>query len=244
MISPQLVQSLSYAMLAVIAALIGGVVAIYYRPGPVTESNLQHLSAGIIFAAVAANLLPDVHAQAPVFVVVGFGLGVATMLAVHQLSRRIENAGVGGGFAGATSFIIAVSLNTLIDGILIGVAFLNAPKTGVIISLALAFETLFIAATAVTMLPKSLSTVRKLSVPLLFGGLMLFGVTAGTLVFGGLSGAPIAIVIAFGAANLIYLVTEELLVKAAKVPETPTSTTLFFAGFLLIFIFDMVYTLA
>lgn len=241
MISPQLLQSLSYTMLAVIAAFVGGVVAIYYRPGPVTESNLQHLSAGIIFAAVVAKLLPDVHAQAPAFVIVGFGLGVATMLAVHQISRRIEKAGVGGGFAGATSFVIAVSLNTLIDGVLIGVTFLNAPKTGVIISLALAFETLFVAATAVAMLPKSLSTARKLSVPLLFGGLIILGVVAGTLVFGGLSGAPIAIVIAFGAANLIYLVTEELLVKATQVPETPISTTLFFAGFLLIFVFDMMY---
>lgn len=70
---------------------------------------------------------------------------------------------------------------------------------------------------------------------------MILGVVAGTLVFGGMTGAPIAIVIAFGAANLIYLVTEELLVKATQVPETPVSTTPFFAGFLLIFVFDMVY---
>lgn len=68
---------------------------------------------------------------------------------------------------------------------------------------------------------------------------MVLGVTSGTLLFSGLTGAPIAVVLAFGAANLIYLVTEELLVKAQRVPETPTSTILFFTGF--IFIFDMVY---
>ena len=43
------------------------------------------------------------------------------------------------------------------------------------------------------------------------------------------------------AAALLYLVTEELLVKASKVPETPVSTTLFFVGFLAIFLLDMLH---
>jgi ZIP family zinc transporter len=55
----------------------------------------------------------------------------------------------------------------------------------------------------------------------------------------GVTGAPIAVILAFGSAALLYLVTEELLVKAQKVPETPTSTTLFFVGFLAIFLLDM-----
>jgi ZIP family zinc transporter len=55
------------------------------------------------------------------------------------------------------------------------------------------------------------------------------------------TGAPIAIILAFGSAALLYLVTEELLVKAGKVPETPVSTSLFFVGFLSIFLLDMLH---
>lgn len=239
--APALIQAVSFTLIAVVAAFVGGIVAIYYSPGPYGESYVQHFSAGVVFAAVAAKLLPDVHDRTPVLVVVGFAIGVATMLLLHQGSRMLEQSGVGGGFGGATSLLVTVSANMVIDGLLIGVAFLTAPKTGAIIAVALAVETLFIGATAVAILPDQLPVYKKLTIPLLFGSLLLVGVTGGTLLFGGMTGAPIAIVLAFGAANLIYLVTEELLVKAQKVPETPTSTVLFFTGFLLIFIFDMVY---
>jgi ZIP family zinc transporter len=47
--------------------------------------------------------------------------------------------------------------------------------------------------------------------------------------------------IAFGSAALIYLVTEELLVEAHEhhVQENPLTAGLFFAGFLLLLIFEM-----
>lgn len=239
--SPVFVQAVSYTFLAVAAAFLGGLIAIFYSPSPYGNSYIQHFSAGVVFAAVAAKLLPDVHDQAPELVVVGFAIGIASMLLLHQGSRRLEQSGIGAGFGGATSLIVTVSTNMVIDGLLIGVAFLSAPKTGAIITVALAVETLFLGLAAVAIVPDHLPVYKKLAVPLLFGGLLLVGVSAGTLVFGGVAGGPIAIVLAFGAANLIYLVTEELLVKAQKVPETPTSTVLFFVGFLLIFVFDMVY---
>lgn len=241
MISAALLQSLSYTLIAAFAALIGGVVAVFYSPGPYGDSYIQHFAAGVVFAAVAAKLLPDLHDEAPIWVIVGFAIGVATMLSVQQLSRLLERSSTGSGFDGATSLIITVSTNMLIDGLLIGVAFLSAPKTGIIITVALAVETLFLGVAAVAILPDELPVYRKLAVPILFGVLLLVGVTAGTVLFSDLGTAPIAVVLAFGAANLIYLVTEELLVKAQKVPETPVSTTLFFVGFLGIFIFDMFY---
>lgn len=241
MASPSLTQPVSFTLIAVAAAFVGGSVAVYYSPGPRGESYVQHFSAGVVFAAVAAKLLPDVHDRAPELVVVGFAAGVGSMLLLHQGSRLLERSGVGGGFDGATSFLATVGTNMVIDGLLIGVAFLSAPRTGAIIAAALAIETLFIGAAAVAILPDRLAVHRKLAVPLLLGGLLLVGVVGGTLLFGGRSGAPVAVVLAFGAANLIYLVTEELLVKAQQVPETPTSTVLFFVGFLLIFVFDMLY---
>jgi ZIP family zinc transporter len=234
-----LVQALSYTALAVVAALIGGVIAIARPPGPQMESNIQHFAAGVVIAAVAAELLPDVHGRAPQVVVLGFAIGVATMLGIHRLSKTIEHRDVGGQFAGAAGLLITVGIDMLIDGVLIGVTFLDNPDTGVIIAVALAIEVLFLGVAGVVALPQEMGVAKKLAVPTGFGLLLVSGVTGGVLVLEGVSGAPIAIILAFGAAALLYLVTEELLVKAGKVPETPVSTTLFFVGFLSIFLLDM-----
>jgi len=106
---------------------------------------------------------------------------------------------------------------------------------------ALAIEVLFLGVAGVVALPQDLGVVRKLAVPAGFGLLLVSGVLGGVIVLEGVTGAPIAVILAFGSAALLYLVTEELLVKAGKVPETPVSTTLFFLGFLAIFLLDMLH---
>jgi ZIP family zinc transporter len=236
-----LVQALSYTALAVVAALVGGVIAVYRPPDPQMESNVQHFAAGVVIAAVAAELLPDVHGRAPRIVVLGFAVGVATMLGIHRLSKTIEKRAIGGQYAGAAGLLITVGIDMLIDGVLIGVTFLDNPDTGVIVAVALAIEVLFLGVAGVVALPSELGTARKLAVPTVFGLLLASGVVGGVLALEGVTGAPIAIILAFGSAALLYLVTEELLVKAGKVPETPVSTTLFFVGFLAIFLLDMLH---
>jgi ZIP family zinc transporter len=236
-----LFQALSYTALAAVAALVGGVIAVYRTPSPQMESNIQHFAAGVVTAAVAAELLPEIHGRAPQLVVLGFAIGVATMLGIHRLSKRIEKRNVGGKFAGAAGLLITVGIDMLIDGVLIGVTFLDNPDTGVIIAVALAIEVLFLGVAGVVALPQDTSVVKQLAVPTAFGVLLATGVTGGVLALDGVTGAPIAIILAFGSAALLYLVTEELLVKAGKVPETPVSTTLFFVGFLSIFLLDMLH---
>ena len=235
-----LVQALSYTSLAVVAALVGGVIAIYRAPGPQMESNVQHLAAGVVFAAVAAELLPDIHDQAPTVVVAGFATGVVAMLGIHRLSKLIEKRGIGGNAAGAAGLIITIAIDMLIDGVLIAVTFIEEAATGVIIALALAIEVLFLGVAAVVALPDAMGSLRKIAVPALFGALLTTGVTVGVFTLAGAPETIIAFVLAFGAAALLYLVTEELLVKAGKVPQTPVSTTLFFVGFLAIFLLDIV----
>jgi ZIP family zinc transporter len=236
-----LTQALSYTLLAVAAALLGGLIAVYRPPGPQMESNVQHLAAGVVFAAVAAELLPDIHTRAPLIVIIGFAIGVATMLGIHQLSKYIEKRGIGGKAAGGAGLLITVSIDMLIDGVLIGVSFLAEAATGILIAVALSIEVLFLGVAGVIALPASMGTLKKMAVPATFGSLLLIGVVIGVVALEGVTGTPIALVLAFGSAALLYLVTEELLVKAQKVPETPTSTTLFFVGFLLIFLLDMLH---
>ena len=235
-----LTQALSYTSLAVIAALIGGVIAVYRAPGPQMESNVQHFAAGVVFAAVAAELLPDIHDRSPTVVVTGFAIGIVAMLGIHRLSKTIEKRGVGGNFAGAAGLIITIAIDMLIDGVLIGVSFIEEAATGIIIAVALAIEVLFLGVAAVVALPDEMGRLRKLAVPATFGALLTVGVVVGVLTLEGAAATTIAIVLAFGAAALLYLVTEELLVKANKVSQTPVSTTLFFVGFLSIFLLDII----
>ncbi|MBX0285609.1 hypothetical protein EGH22_04675 [Halomicroarcula sp. F28] len=236
-----LTQALSYTALAVVAALVGGITAVYRPPSPQMESNVQHFAAGVVTAAVAAELLPGIHERAPQVVVLGFAIGVVTMLGIHRLSKTIEKRDIGGQYAGAAGLLITIGIDMVIDGVLIGVTFLDNPDTGIIIAVALAIEVLFLGVAGVVALPRELGMARKLAVPATFGLLLATGVTGGVLVLEGVTGAPIAIILAFGSAALLYLVTEELLVKASKVPETPVSTTLFFVGFLAIFLLDMLH---
>jgi ZIP family zinc transporter len=163
------------------------------------------------------------------------------MLGIHRLSKRIEKRDIGGKFAGAAGLLITVGIDMIIDGVLIGVTFLTEAATGILIAVALAIEVLFLGVAGVVALPSSVTTLRKLAVPAVFGLLLTVGVTVGVLALEGVTGAPIAVILAFGSAALLYLVTEELLVKAQKVPETPVSTSLFFAGFLSIFLLDMLH---
>jgi ZIP family zinc transporter len=235
-----LTQALSYTSLAVVAALVGGVIAVYRAPGPQMESNVQHLAAGVVFAAVAAELLPDIHDKSPLVVVTGFAAGVVAMLGIHRLSKIIEKRGVGGNFGSAAGLIITIAIDMLIDGVLIAVTFIEETATGIIIALALAIEVLFLGVAAVVALPEKMGNLRKIAVPATFGGLLVIGVTVGVLTLEGAAQTTIAFILAFGAAALLYLVTEELLVKAGKVPQTPVSTTLFFVGFLAIFMLDII----
>lgn len=57
----------------------------------------------------------------------------------------------------------------------------------------------------------------------------------GALLLDGASTTLLAAVLAFGAAALLYLVTEELLVEAHEGEETPLLTAMFFLGFILIY---------
>lgn len=69
--------------------------------------------------------------------------------------------------------------------------------------------------------------------------LVLIGAVGGATLLAGLSGSVLDGVLAFGVAALLYLVTEELLTEAHEVPETAWITAMFFAGFLLLLMINL-----
>ena len=234
-----LLRVVSFTLVPVVAAVIGGTIAVVRPPSDRVRSYVQHFAAGVVFAAVAAELLADLHKQAPRMVVVGFAIGVALMLAVRWFSKQLGNGPDGNASEGTTSLIATVSIDLLIDGVLIGAAFAVGADEGITVTIALTLEVLFLGLAVVVAMPQTASTVRKIGTTAGLGILLLIGAVAGTVLLAGVSGPVLTIVLAFGAAALLYLVTEELLAEAHEVSETPASTSLFFVGFLLIFVLDM-----
>jgi len=71
------------------------------------------------------------------------------------------------------------------------------------------------------------------------GLLLVIGAGLAATVLQGLSGPPLGAVLAFGVAALLYLVTEELLVEAHEVRENTVTTAMFFVGFLVLLMVDV-----
>lgn len=231
---------LGFATIPAVAIIIGAFVAVMRTPSARTQSMVQHFAAGVVFAAVAGEVLPDLRdAHAPVATVIGFAIGVALMLLVKHL---VESAAGGGDKEAprtAKSLLIVVLVDVVIDGILVGVGFAAGKEKGILIMVALTIEVLFLGlATIGELLEAGASRRRAMATACLISSLLLVGAVIGvSLSF--VAGGPFLIgLLAFSAAALLYLVTEELLVEAHEVPETPLSTAVFFVGFIVLFLIE------
>jgi len=254
-VSTPIGQVLAYALIPVAATTVGGIVATIRAPGRRIGSAIEHFAGGVILAAAVVELLPDaMRGHAPGAIVVGFALAVALTLAVKALTTRIapegdddddddDHAGAaaeGEHATGPWSLIAVAGLDTLIDGVLLGIGFVAGVKQGLLLTLALTIETLSLGlSAAVALRSAGVSRGRIIATTVALSLLFGLGAVAGALMLSGLSGVALTTLFAFGAAVLIYLVTEELLVEAHEVPETSAATTLFFVGFVLLVVIDM-----
>lgn len=138
------------------------------------------------------------------------------------------------------SLVATIGVDVIVDGLLIGIGFAAGSGTGRLLAIALAIELLSLGIAVAVELAET--TGSRLRAALGASALALLTFPAAALGTLGLRGAPesaIAAVLAFGAAALLFLVTEELLTEAHVVRETPLSTTMFFAGFLALFMLEL-----
>lgn len=237
---------LTYALLPMTAAIAGGVISTFRAPGPKLRSAIQHFAGGVVFSVVAVELLPDVmrsHAQYAAFdVVIGFALGVGAMLGIRSLTGDVESVAEQETKAKLPlAMLIAVGVDVLIDGFLIGIGFAAGAKEGRLLTLALTMELLSLGlAVAVTLGKAGVKRRKSIMTIAILALMIVVGAAAGATLLQGLSDTALEVVFSFGLAALLFLVTEELLVEAHEVPETPLTTATFFAGFLLFLILGMV----
>jgi ZIP family zinc transporter len=205
-------------------------VAVNLRPGPVLVSAIQHFAAGVVFAAAAGEILPDLkHAGSIWATLVGGGLGVAAMLGVCTLEKRVK---------GPVGLMSVTGIDILVDGLVLGIAFAAGGKAGILLTVALTIEVLFLGLTVANELGEGGASKRK-----------VVGLTAALVLLlplGALLGGPVGSLppvvqggfFAFGLIALLYLVTEELLVEAHETKDRPWVTAMFFVGFLLLLLLE------
>ena len=223
-------QAWAYTLIPVAAAILGAAVAVNLRPGPVLVSAVQHFAAGVVFAAAAGEILPDLKHTGSVWaIVLGGGVGIAAMLGVRTLERRLE---------GPVGLMAVTGIDILVDGLVLGIAFAAGAKAGILLTVALTIEVLFLGLTVANELGEGGGSRWK--VVGATAGLVLL-LPVGALLGGPIAAMPVAVqggFLAFGLIALLYLVTEELLVEAHETEDRPWVTAMFFTGFLLLLLLE------
>ncbi len=216
---------IAYTFIPMVAAVLGAVIAVFYNPSPRAVSAFQHLAAGVVFAAAAGELLPEVLEQPNSLpIIIGGALGIIFTYAIKLLDNY---------YGEAASFIVSVAIDTLIDGLIIGLGFVAGAAQGLLLTFALSLEVLFLGLALTSSLSRFYSGGAIIGLSVIIGAMLPIGAGLG-LMAAGLPHPVIAAGYAFGLIALLYLVTEELLVEAHAHPQhdSPAITALFFIGFL------------
>ncbi|HRH45079.1 MAG TPA: hypothetical protein PKY82_25805 [Pyrinomonadaceae bacterium] len=235
---------LSFAVIPVLAMIIGGIIASFYPPKAKLRSILHHFAAGVVFAVVAVELLPDIMKKHNVVATsIGFALGVVVMLGLKYLLGEKESGSDGEEKVETVSISMftGIGVDILIDGFLIGIVFSAGAKEGRLLTFALAIEMLSLGLALASSMSEAKTSRQKIITIIAGLSLLIFvGAGIGATLLQQVSEEVLEAVLSFGLAALLFLITEELLVEAHEEPETPLITSTFFAGFLLFLILGMV----
>ena len=230
---------LFWVMFPVLARIAGGMVTAIRPPGPGMTSAVQHFAAGVVFAAAAGEILPDMLAGGHLGpVVVGFSAGVVLMLGLAAWERR-ANKRAADSFPGAA--IVAIGIDLAIDGFLIGMGFLAGEKQGLLLTFALTLEVLFLGLSVAAILSGvglGRAKIMGITTGLIF--LTPLGAMVSVAASSFFQGSVLVAGLSFGCAALLYLVTEELLVEAHEAaPDTPLRAGMFYLGFLIVIVLEI-----
>lgn len=221
------------------AAIVGSVIAALRAPGPKLTSGVQHFAAGVVLAALVGEVLPDLRGQGRLgWAVVGFAAGTAVLLTLGALSRRVESRDTPPGSSRLPAGLLAaVGIDLLLDGVLVGLGASLGAKQGLILTIALTIEILFVGLSVTLELTgNGIGKLRAVVVTSLIGLATAVGAIGAALALHGANPTVLALVLAFGAAALLYLVVEELLIEAHEQAETVALSAMFFLGFLIIYV--------
>lgn len=204
---------------------------------------ILHFAAGVVFSVVAVELLPDIIKEhKPVQVVIGFTLGLITMLLIKKFAEVKEEKEVTGPVGKLPmGLLIAICVDIFIDGLLLGIGFSAGSTEGMLLAIALSVELLSLGmATATELGENKLGKYKSITIIAILSIIFFASAVLGATLLHNLSDSAMEIVLSFGLSALLFLVTEELLIEAHEEKETVWHTSAFFVGFLLFLILGMI----
>lgn len=219
-------------LIPALVASLGGLLAVYWNPSHQTRSLIQHFAAGVVLAALAVEVLPEIGREhAPAWVLIGsFTVGGVMMYIMKLWSMRLEEKTE---YFGDNAFnyglIAATFIDVAVDGFIIGAGFAAGGNMGLILALGLSVELLFL---GLSLVSNTIKGWRVVFMSVALAGVVLTCTLLGNYLLSGASTSILSAILAFGVAALLYLVTDELLVEAHTIEEKPSSTLWLFAGFL------------
>jgi len=251
---PTVLEQVLYILIPPLLLLLSGLVALRRSPSGGVRSAVLHFAAGVVFAVTAVEIIPDLlREHQPVETVIGFALGVLAMLGLRSLTHQDEelmgpDSGVSGARPGPLvaprlpmTMLVGVGVDLVVDGLLIGIGFAAGAKEGRLLALALTAELVSLGlAVGASLKGKAIASGKSLGALAVLAVAFVVGAGLGTTLLSHVSDHVLAVVLSFGAAALLFLVTEELLTEAHEEKETPAMTAMFFGGFLLFLILGMV----
>lgn len=223
-----------YLLIAATAGVFGGLVAFLWSPEITARSAIQHFAAGAVLAAVTGTIIPELErAGTTAGILSGFVAGGALMIALKWFILKFERAQKRKRLP--TGLAAAAAVDTLFDGAIISTGFAIGRQVGAVLAVALAVELFFLTlSVGVEFRKAQFNFWNTLAVTSGIACLLLLGALGARLLLPGASVAALVVVLAVGAAALIYLIAEELLVENVQAEESLFSTAMLFGGFLVL----------
>lgn len=231
---------LGLAAMPALGNFAGGVLADRVKVSPGMLSLALHTAAGIVFAVVGVELMPQALDAANVWLIIalfvaggGFAVGVdAAMSAVRLKSRTGDTSDTSQ--AGSWAIYFGVAVDLFSDGVMIGAGSTLSPGLGLLLALGQVPADIpegF--ATVATFKAQGMARGRRLSLAASFAIPILLGAAVS---YFGLRGQPEVYklgLLAFTAGILLTVAVEEIVVKAHEEYDSRLASIFLVGGFAL-----------
>lgn len=229
---PELAQILALALLPAIGNFCGALLAEVFPGSRKVLNWALHLAAGIVLAVVAVELLPTALESAPAWMVVGaFALGGAVSIALKTAIGAWQCRRGGARSAGAWAIYMAVVVDLLSDGLMIGAGSVVSFQLALVLALGqVSADVPEGFATVATFRERGTSRKRRMLVAVSLFLPVLGGALLGYFLLRDLDRAIQVSALAFTAGMLLLAAVEDILGEAHEAGEDSRASAVFLLG--------------
>lgn len=193
---------------------------------------LLHFAGGILLAVVCVEIWPDVDsADRPLPMLAGLLAGGTLMIGLNALTHRLERRPTDAA-ALPVGLMAAAGIDSVVDGMLIGIGYAAQPELGLLLAAGLGVEKFTITMCVASELREADQPRRRIVACAAVMALALIpSAILGHHLLADAAGAPYVTILSAAAAALLYLVTVELMARGQDTHASPGAILCFFAGF-------------